>query len=195
MLIGYARVSTPSQNLDLQIKALKEAGCDKIFTDVASGSKALRPGLHDAEIVLRGGDTLVVWKLDRFGRSIQHLIESINLLKKKGIGFRSLQESIDTQTSGGKLIFHIFSALAEFERDLIRERTHAGLEAARARGKKGGRPRSLDHAKNIKLLKQMHTDPSYSISDICKTFDISRSTFYRYLRSGDNHHGNSSSRG
>ncbi|ETS30733.1 resolvase [Photorhabdus temperata] len=186
MLVGYARVSTPSQNLDLQIKALKEAGCDKIFTDIANGAKTARPGLKDAEMVLREGDALVVWKLDRLGRSIQHLIESINDLKEKGIGFRSLQEAIDTQTSGGKLVFHIFSALAEFERDLIRERTNAGLEAARARGKKGGRPKSLDQPKNIKLLKQMHADPSYSIGDICKTLDISRSTFYRYLKSDNN---------
>lgn len=186
MLIGYARVSTPSQSLDLQIKALKEAGCDRIFTDVASGAKTARPGLKDAEMVLREGDALVVWKLDRLGRSIQHLIESVNTLKKRGIGFRSLQEAIDTQSSGGKLVFHIFSALAEFERDLIRERTNAGLEAARARGKKGGRPKSLDQPKNITLLKQMHTDPNYSISDICKTLAISRSTFYRYLKSDNN---------
>ncbi len=186
MLIGYARVSTPSQSLDLQIKALKEADCDKIFTDIASGAKTARPGLKDAEMVLREGDALVVWKLDRLGRSIQHLIESINALKKRGIGFRSLQEAIDTQSSGGKLVFHIFSALAEFERDLIRERTNAGLEAARARGKKGGRPKSLDQPKNMTLLKQMHTDPNYSISDICKTLAISRSTFYRYLKSDNN---------
>jgi DNA invertase Pin-like site-specific DNA recombinase len=186
VLIGYARVSTPSQSLDLQIKALKEADCDKIFTDIASGAKTARPGLKDAEMVLREGDALVVWKLDRLGRSIQHLIESINALKKRGIGFRSLQEAIDTQSSGGKLVFHIFSALAEFERDLIRERTNAGLEAARARGKKGGRPKSLDQPKNMTLLKQMHTDPNYSISDICKTLAISRSTFYRYLKSDNN---------
>lgn len=183
MLIGYARVSTSSQSLDLQIKALKEAGCDKIFSDIASGAKAIRPGLSDAEMVLREGDVLVVWKLDRLGRSIQHLIASINDLNSKGIAFRSLQEAIDTQTSGGKLIFHIFSALAEFERDLIRERTNAGLNAARARGKKGGRPKSMEQAKSIRLLKQMHDDPSYSINDICKTFNISRSTFYRYLKS------------
>jgi DNA invertase Pin-like site-specific DNA recombinase len=183
VLIGYARVSTSSQSLDLQIKALKEAGCNKIFSDIASGAKAIRPGLSDAEMVLREGDVLVVWKLDRLGRSIQHLIASINDLNSKGIGFRSLQEAIDTQTSGGKLIFHIFSALAEFERDLIRERTNAGLSAARARGKKGGRPKSMEQAKSIRLLKQMHDDPSYSINDICKTFNISRSTFYRYLKS------------
>lgn len=186
MLVGYARVSTPSQSLDLQIKALKEAGCDKIFTDIASGAKTARPGLKDAEMVLRKGDALVVWKLDRLGRSIQHLIESINAFKEKGIGFRSIQEAINTQTSSGKLVFHIFSALAEFERDLIRERTNAGLEAARARGKKGGRPKSLDQPKSVKLLKQMHADPNYSIGDICRTLAISRSTFYRYLKSDNN---------
>ena len=113
MLIGYARVSTSSQSLDLQIKALKEAGCDQIFSDIASGAKSTRPGLSDAQMVLRKGDVLVVWKLDRLGRSIPHLIESINDLNNKGIGFRSLQEAIDTQTSGGKLIFHIFSALGK----------------------------------------------------------------------------------
>lgn len=186
MLIGYARVSTQSQSLELQINALKKAGCEKIFTDIASGAKTARPGLKDAEMVLREGDALVVWKLDRLGRSIQHLIESINHLKGKGIGFRSLQESIDTQTSGGKLVFHIFSALAEFERDLIRERTKAGLEVARARGKKGGRPKSLSQSKNIALLKQMYADPNYSIDDICKMLSISRSTFYRYLKSDNN---------
>lgn len=181
MLVGYARVSIPSQLLDLQIKALKEAGCEKIFTDIASGSKTERPGLKNAEMVLRSGDALVVWKLDRLGRSIQHLISSVNMLKDKGIGFISLQESIDTQTSGGKLVFHIFGALAEFERDLIRERTNAGLEAARARGKQGGRPKLLTDPKNLKLLQQMHADSHYSINDICNTLNISRSTFYRYL--------------
>lgn len=182
MLVGYARVSTPSQSLDLQIKALEQAGCEKIFTDVASGAKSARPGLQDAEMILREGDVLVVWKLDRLGRSIRHLIESINAFNEQGIGFRSLQEAIDTQTSGGKLVFHIFSALAEFERDLIMERTNAGLQAARARGRKGGRPKSLDDPKNIQLLKQMHADSSYSINDICKTLGISRSSFYRYLK-------------
>lgn len=182
MLVGYARVSTPSQSLDLQIKALEQAGCEKIFTDVASGAKSARPGLQDAEMILREGDVLVVWKLDRLGRSIRHLIESINAFNEQGIGFRSLQEAIDTQTSGGKLVFHIFSALAEFERDLIMERTNAGLQAARARGRKGGRPKSLDDPKNIQLLKQMHADSSYSINDICKTLGISRASFYRYLK-------------
>jgi len=183
VLVGYARISTSSQSLDLQIKALKEAGCDKIFTDIASGAKSVRPGFKDAEMILREGDTLVVWKLDRLGRSIRHLIESINDLKEKGVGFHSLQEAINTQTSGGKLVFHIFSALAEFERDLIRERTNAGLEAARARGKKGGRPKSLKQPKSVTLLKQMHANSNYSIGEICKTLNISRSTLYRYLKS------------
>lgn len=185
MLIGYARVSTVSQNLDLQIEALKKAGCEKIFTDVSSGAKTARPGLNDAEVILRKDDTLVVWKLDRLGRSIQHLIESVNRYQEKGIEFRSLQESIDTQTSCGKLIFHIFSALAEFERDLIGERTSAGLKAARSQGKTGGRPKIIDQPKNMKLIKQMHSDPNHSIKDICNMFNLSRSTLYRYLNEVD----------
>jgi DNA invertase Pin-like site-specific DNA recombinase len=141
MLVGYARVSTEDQNLDLQKDALQKAGCEKLFTDVASGAKDERAGLAEAIAFLRPGDTLVVWKLDRLGRSLKHLIETVTALQARKVGFRSLQESIDTTTSGGKLIFHVFGALAEFERDLIRERTQAGLQAARARGRKGGRPR------------------------------------------------------
>jgi len=181
MLIGYARVSTSSQNLDLQIAALKEAGCEKIFTDISSGSKKERSGLTDTEEALRKGDTLVVWKLDRLGRSTQHLIERVTNYQSKNIGFKSLQESIDTETPGGKLIFHVFSALAEFERDIIRERTSAGLNAARAQGKTGGRPKSIREDKNMKLIKGMHQDPNHSVSEICDIFKISRSTFYRYL--------------
>jgi DNA invertase Pin-like site-specific DNA recombinase len=184
MLIGYARVSTSSQSLDLQISALEKIGCQKIFTDISSGAKTDRPGLNDADLILRGGDTLVVWKLDRLGRSIKHLIETVNSLEDRGIEFKSLQESIDTGTSGGKLIFHMFSALAEFERDLIRERTSAGLKAARSRGKKGGRPKKVT-SNTLKMVKQMHTDTSYEISDICKTFNISKSTLYRYLNEPD----------
>src|SRR3954467_10501673 len=138
MLVGYARVSTEDQNLDLQRDALTRAGCERIFTDVASGAKDDRTGLAGALAFLRPGDTLVVWKLDRLGRSLKHLIETVTALQARKIGFRSPQESIDTTTSGGKLIFHVFGALAEFERDLIRERTQAGLQAARARGRKGG---------------------------------------------------------
>ena len=140
MLIGYARVSTGEQTLDLQLDALATAGCAKTSTETASGAKAERPVLADVLGYLRAGDTLVVWRLDRLGRSLRHLIETIAALAERGIGFKSLTEQIDTTTPGGKLIFHVFGALAEFERDLIRERTKAGLEPARARGRVGGRP-------------------------------------------------------
>src|SRR5438552_7799221 len=140
MLIGYARVSTQEQTLDLQKDALEKIGCSKIFTDVISGAKAERKGLEEAQNFLREGDTLVVWRLDRLGRSLKHLIETITELNNRKIGFKSIQENIDTTTSGGKLVFHIFGALAEFEREIIRERTQAGLTAARARGRLGGRP-------------------------------------------------------
>src|SRR5919106_2295855 len=143
MLIGYARVSTQDQTLNLQKDALKKIGCSKIFTDTASGTKEERKGLEDALNYVREGDTLVVWRLDRLGRSLKHLIETITELNNRKIGFKSIQENIDTTTSGGKLVFHIFGALAEFEREIIRERTKAGLTAARSRGKVGGRPKVL----------------------------------------------------
>jgi DNA invertase Pin-like site-specific DNA recombinase len=143
MLIGYARVSTHDQTLNLQQDALQKAGCSKIFTDTASGAKTERKGLDNALNYVRKGDTFVVWRLDRLGRSLPHLIATMTDLEERGIGFKSLIENIDTTTSGGKLIFHIFGALAEFERDIIRERTQAGLLAARARGRKGGRPHAL----------------------------------------------------
>ena len=138
MKIGYARVSTADQSLDLQMDALKQAGCEKVFYDVASGARTARPGLQDALEYLRRGDSLVVWRFDRLGRSLPHLIETVTTLEERGVGFHSLQESIDTSTSGGKLIFRMFGALAEFERNLIRERTEAGLKAARARGRLRG---------------------------------------------------------
>jgi DNA invertase Pin-like site-specific DNA recombinase len=138
MLVGYARVSTSEQTLDLQQDALTKAGCTKIYTDAASGTQAERKGLQEAISYVRAGDTLVVWKLDRFGRSLKDLITRIKELNDRKIGFKSLTENIDTTASGGKLIFHIFGALAEFERDIIRERTNAGLEAARTRGRTGG---------------------------------------------------------
>ncbi len=141
--IGYARVSTGEQNLDLQLDALNNAGCSKIFTDELSGAKTDRPGLTEALNYLRAGDTLVVWKLDRLGRSLKDLIEHVEHLKSNGIEFKSLNESIDTASPTGKFTFHLFSALAEFERDLIRERTRAGLAAARARGRIGGRKKAL----------------------------------------------------
>ena len=143
MLIGYARVSTHDQTLALQQDALTKAGCNKIFTDKASGAKTERKGLDEALNYVRKGDTLVVWRLDRLGRSLPHLITTMTALEERGIGFKSLTENIDTTTSGGKLIFHIFGALAEFERNLIRERTQAGLTAARARGKKAAGQKPL----------------------------------------------------
>jgi DNA invertase Pin-like site-specific DNA recombinase len=180
MLIGYARVSTSDQTLDLQKDALEKAGCDKIFTDTASGAKAERIGLDQAISYVRKGDTLVVWRLDRLGRSLPHLIETITALNNRGIGFKSITEAIDTTTSGGKLVFHIFGALAEFERDIIRERTQAGLTAARARGRRGGRPKALT-PKKIQQLQTLSRDTTNTINDICRTLHISRATFYRYL--------------
>jgi DNA invertase Pin-like site-specific DNA recombinase len=181
MLVGYARISTADQTLGLQRDALAQAGCERVFTDTASGSRADRPGLDEALDFLRDGqDTLVVWRLDRLGRSLRHLIETIGALQERGIGFRSLQEQIDTTTSGGKLVFHLFGALAEFERDLIRERTHAGLEAARARGRRGGRPKALDPRKAA-IAQALYNDKTNSIADICRTLRVSRATLYRYI--------------
>jgi len=178
MLIGYARVSTHEQNLDLQMDALRSAGCEKIFSDTLSSSKAEREGLQKAINYLRQGDTLVVWRLDRLGRSLKQLIEIVSTFEGKGIGFRSLQENIDTTSSGGKLIFHIFCSLAEFERDVIRERTQAGLKAARARGRQGGRPPILDN-KKLELVRAMYADLNKSPRDICEALKISRTTLYR----------------
>ena len=180
MKIGYARVSTNDQHLRMQEDALKNAGCEQIFHDIASGVKAARPGLDDALKQLRKEDILIVWKLDRLGRSIQHLIQTIKELSDKDIGFKSLQENIDTTTSGGKLIFHIFSALAEFERDIIQERTKAGLKAARARGRMGGRPPSLNEKQVEKMLARYH-EQKLTVAEICKIFSISRPSFYNYL--------------
>jgi len=182
MKIGYARVSTLEQNVDLQQDALEKAGCEKFFRDVASGAKDERKGLLDAIEFARKGDTLVVWKLDRLGRSLKHLIETINTLHQKGVGFASLQENIDTTTPGGKLIFHVFGALAEFERELIRERTNAGLQAARVRGKRGGRPQKLTE-KQIEIAQTLMKDPTVTIDSICKTFNVTRPTLYRYCPS------------
>jgi len=184
MLIGYARISTADQTLDLQLDALKKAGCEQIFTDRVSGTKAERKGLSEALSHLREGDTLVVWRLDRLGRSLIHLIDTVTELHDTGVGFKSLQENIDTTTSGGKLVFHIFGALAEFEREIIKERTRAGLESARSRGKVGGRPRSLT-SKEIQMLRNMAADKSLTVSDICKTLGIGRTTFYRYVKAGE----------
>lgn len=179
MLVGYCRVSTNDQNLDLQRDALRKAGCERVFSDTTSGISRERSGLSDALRALQRGDTLVVWKLDRLGRSLAHLIDVVSDLEARGVGFRSLTESLDTTTAGGRLVFHVFAALGEFERDLIRERTKAGLVAARQRGRIGGRPRlvttdKLDAAK--KLLAS-----GTPIGDVARVIGVGRSTLYRWL--------------
>ncbi len=183
MIIGYIRVSTYDQNLDLQKDALNHAGCEKIFEDQTSGSKSARLGLDQMMEVVREGDTIVVWRLDRLGRSLKHLIELVTHFEQNQIGLKSLQESIDTTTPSGKLIFHIFGALAEFERNLIRERTNAGLAAARARGRKGGRPESLDSQKKQALVK-LYNSKEHSVSEICQMMGISKPTLYKYVGQG-----------
>jgi DNA invertase Pin-like site-specific DNA recombinase len=179
-LLGYARISTGDQHPDLQVDALKAAGCYRVFVDTASGAQAARPALDQLLDQLRPGDTLVVWKLDRLGRSLRHLVDTIAALADRGVGFRSLQESIDTTTPGGKLVFHIFAALAEFERDLIRERTTAGLAAARTRGRKGGRPVVMTKPK-VKLAREMYASRQYTVAAIASTLGVSRASIYRHL--------------
>lgn len=183
MLIGYARVSTQDQTLHLQQDALEKIGCAKIFTDTASGAAAERRGLEGALQFVRESDALVVWRLDRLGRSLKHLIDVTYLLQQRKVGFRSITENTDTTISGGKLIFHVFGALAEFERDLIRERMQAGLQADRARGRIGGRPRisSLDTPGKVSIAQSLYDDKQNTIADICKTLNISRATLYRYV--------------
>lgn len=180
MLIGYARVSTDDQNLNLQHDALKNAGCEKIFDDQITGSKIQRPGLDALLEFARTGDVIVVWRLDRLSRSLKDLIEMVSLLDSKKVGLKSLQESIDTSSSSGKLIFHIFGALAEFERNLIRERTHAGLQAARARGRTGGRPLKLSKTQQ-NLAIQLYRAKSHSINQICELIGVSKPTLYKYI--------------
>lgn len=181
MLIGYARVSTHEQNLDLQKDALQKAGCEKIIVDTASGKNADRPGLETIKTILRKGDTLIVWRLDRLGRSLKDLIDWMNYLEQNEVAFSSLQESINTSTPTGKLIFHIFGALAEFERNLIRERTKAGLAAARSRGRLGGRKKSLSEAQR-KMVFDLHQGKKHSVKEICERFEISKPTLYKYVR-------------
>lgn len=175
MKIGYARVSTDDQNLDLQRDALGGVACERLFTDTISGAKADRPGLAAALQFARPGDVLIVWRLDRLGRSLSDLVRLVSELDTKGIGFESLTEKIDATTAAGRLVFHVFAALAEFERNLIRERTHAGLAAARARGRKGGR-RELDPEKQAAIARMADQPPAV----VCKALGISRSTFYKY---------------
>lgn len=180
MLVGYARVSTQDQDPALQLDALRKAVCEKIFTEKASGAQRDRPELEAATGYMRKGDTLVVWKLDRLARSVKQLIETVEALGEQGIGFRSLTEAIDTTTNGGRLVFHIFAALAEFERSIIRERTIAGLEAARARGRKGGRPPALS-AKDLAVAKALLRDPEITVSEIARRLGVVPSTLYRHL--------------
>jgi DNA invertase Pin-like site-specific DNA recombinase len=178
MKIGYARVSTSDQALGPQTDTLSESGCEKLFTDVASGVRTERPGLDNAIAFCRKGDTLVVWKLDRMGRSMSHLIETVQKLEEKGVGFKSLTENIDTTTAGGRFFFHVFGALAEFERDLIRERVQAGLKSARARGRKGGRPPVSEETRA--MAKTLLADKSLSVKQICDRLGIAKSTLYKY---------------
>lgn len=185
MLIGYARVSTQDQNSNLQEDALKKAGCEKIIVDKISGTVADRPGLNQIKNIIRSGDTLVIWRLDRLGRSLKDLIEWVNYLDKEKVGLKSLQESIDTTTVTGKLVFHIFASLAEFERNLIRERTQAGLAAARARGRLGGRPKSLD-LKEQKVAVDLYNKKEMMVKEICTMMGISKPTLYKYIKASQN---------
>jgi len=180
MRIGYARVSTGEQKLDLQLDELEEAGCERIYEEKTSGAAKSRPELEKCLDSLRDGDILVVWRLDRFGRSLKDLVQKMDALEEKGVDFVSLTEGIDTTTAQGKLTFHIFGALAEFERALARERTMAGLRAARERGRVGGRPRSLDE-EDIPQVQALMKDEDVPVADICERFGISKPTLYRYV--------------
>ena len=181
MLIGYARVSSDDQNLNLQKDALTRAGCERILEDRQSGAKADRPGLRDALDYARDGVTLTVWRLDRLSRSLKDLIDLVSQLEARDIGLKSLHESIDTTSSSGKLIFHVFGALAEFERNLIRERTRAGLAAARARGRRGDRPKSLDAAKRA-IAVNLYDEKKHSAKEICEVMGVSKPTLYKYIQ-------------
>ena len=180
MLVGYERISTSDQSLAPQHDRLVIAGCEKFYSDVVSGSKATRPGLDECLHYLRKGDVLVVVKLDRLGRTLKHLIATIEDLDERGVGFKSLDDGIDTTTSTGKLLFHIIGAIAEFERELIRERTQAGLAAARARGRKGGRKVKATPAKMQQVVAMLQ-DPEITIAEACEAVGISRSSYYRHL--------------
>jgi len=183
MFIGYCRVSTSDQNLSLQKDELKKFGCSKIYEDIASGAKSARVGLEAAIDFAREGDTLVIWKLDRLGRSLRDLIEIVNRLEKSGVSFVCITQNIDTRTPGGKLFFHIFGALAEYERELIRERTKAGLTAARARGRKGGRKPAMNE-EQIEQARAMMDNPKLKIKSIIKTLGVSKATLYKYVPMG-----------
>jgi DNA invertase Pin-like site-specific DNA recombinase len=185
MKIGYARVSTRDQSLRMQVEALREAGCDKIHEEIASGAKTARPVLDEILRNLRTGDTVVIWKLDRLGRNLAHLIQLTTHLSEKKVGLISLNDPIDTTTSHGRLIFSIFGSLAEFERELIIERTHAGLKSARARGRKGGRPKGMsqDAMHKATIAEALYTNGTISVKKIAEQLDIFKTTLYLYLRS------------
>lgn len=181
MLIGYCRCSTADQSLNLQIDALTKAGCGRIFEDIASGSIDDRPGLQQALEFLKPGDILTVWRLDRLGRSLKHLIETVTLLSQRGVGFKTLTEAIDTTSAAGRLTLHVFGALAEFERELIKQRTMAGLIAARSRGKIGGRPSKLSHSQS-RIAQQLFSERNISVEEIAQSLGVSRTTIYRNLK-------------
>jgi DNA invertase Pin-like site-specific DNA recombinase len=180
MLIGYARVSTRDQKVHLQLDALREAGCEKIFEETASGARRDRPELNAALDFMRSGDTLVVWKLDRLARSTRQLLETVEMFERRKIGLKTITQNIDTTNAGGRLIFTVFGAIAEFEREIIRERTRAGLDAARSRGRKGGRPRSLSD-KDLKQARALLADPEITVEEVARRFGVGSSTLYRYL--------------
>lgn len=183
-MVGYARVSTAEQDAALQEDALGQAGCGRIFRDVASGAKTDRPGLADAMAYLRDGDVLVVWRLDRLGRSLKHLIETVGVLQARGVGFRSLTESIDTTTPGGRLIFHVFGALGQFERDLIRERTRAGLAAAAARGRRGGRRRVVTPERLARA--KSYLDSGLNVREAAARIRVGKTALYEALKRDGN---------
>ncbi len=184
MRVGYARVSRKDQRLEPQRDALLADGCERVFEEKISSREAERRALREAFDWCREGDVLVVARLDRLGRSLRELIDLVGMLEGRGVGFRSLKESLDTTTAGGRLIFHVFGALAEFEREIIRERTMAGLEAARARGRHGGRPRALDENRT-KLARRLKGEGQHSVEEICSLLGVGRSTLYRYLGEDD----------
>ena len=183
MFVGYARVSTQDQNADLQTRALSAAGCKRTFTEKASGAQRERPQLAAAIEFMREGDTLVVWKLDRLARSLKQLIETVEGLDARGIRFRSLTENIDTETADGRLVYHLFGALAEFERSIIRERSLAGLAAARAKGRVGGRPRALND-NDLAAARALLSDPGITVGEVARRLDVSPATLYRHFPGG-----------
>jgi DNA invertase Pin-like site-specific DNA recombinase len=182
-LVGYARVSTQDQTTAPQLDALRRAGCSRVFEETASGAQRDRPELAHALDYMRPGDTLVVWRLDRLARSLKQLIETVEALESRAIGFRSITEAIDTTTAGGRLVFHVFGALAEFERAMIRERTRAGLDAARARGRVGGRPRSLSQ-EDIEVARTLLSNQDITVDSVARRLGVSPSTLYRHLPGG-----------